>query len=454
MLDHAVIDPTAFNLLDASPAAICLADVSGRVTYFNEAAANLWGHKPALNTEDWPSPSTLRFPDGRPMSAAESPALTAVKDGRGSKDEVLLERPDGSLIPIMAFSSPTRDDRGAITGAFIIMIDISERKKADEATFRLAAIVESSDDAIVSKTLDGVITSWNMGAQRLFGYCAHEAIGRHISLIIPKNRKDEENSILERIRIGERVNHFDTIRQHKDGTLLHVSLTISPIKNAAGKIIGASKIARDVSDRKETEGRIRLLLREVNHRVKNQFAVILSMIRETNKRAVSSDDFEQQVRERIMALARSHDLLVEDDWRGAKLAQLVVSQLEPFATSDRFEVAGESLTLSSTAVQYLGIAFHELATNSAKYGALSAVGGTISVTWSRTGDDKARLRLIWKEKGGPSVQEPSRKGFGRVVLERVTPAAVDGVGHLSYDPDGVTWTLDAPVASLTAFRVE
>ncbi|MFU0508051.1 HWE histidine kinase domain-containing protein, partial [Pseudaminobacter sp. NGMCC 1.201702] len=226
-----------------------------------------------------------------------------------------------------------------------------------------------------------------------FGYSAEEAIGKHISFLIPADRKAEEDLILNRIRSGERVDHFDTIRQRKDGTLVHVSLTISPVKNSAGTIIGASKIARDVSDRKESESRIRMLMREVNHRVKNQFAVILSMVRETNKRASSTDEFEEQVRERIMALARSHDLLVEGDWRGATLAHLVLNQLEPFADHDRFEVAGEDLTLSATAVQYLGIAFHELATNSIKYGALSNPRGVIAVEWSRTGDDKSRLRL-------------------------------------------------------------
>ena len=142
----------------------------------------------------------------------------------------------------------------------------SLRLKADKAIGLLAAIVDSSDDAIVSKSLDGVITSWNVGAERLFGYSAKEAIGQHISLIIPANRRDEETIILERLRRGERIDHFDTVRVHKDGTALDISLTISPVKDATGKIIGASKIARDFTQRKrieralgESEARFRLL---------------------------------------------------------------------------------------------------------------------------------------------------------------------------------------------------
>ena len=131
------------------------------------------------------------------------------------------------------------------------------RLKADKAIGLLAAIVDSSEDAIVSKTLEGIITSWNTGAERLFGYTASEAVGQHISLIIPVNRRNEETVIIERIRKGERIEHFDTVRVHKDKTPLDISLTISPVRDASGKIIGASKIARDITQRKRIERELR-----------------------------------------------------------------------------------------------------------------------------------------------------------------------------------------------------
>src|SRR5690606_3167212 len=140
------------------------------------------------------------------------------------------------------------------------------------------------------------------GAQRLFGYSAEEAVGRPVTMLIAAGQEDEEPRILESIRKGQRVESFETIRRRKDGSLIPVSLTISPVRNAAGRIVGASKIARDISAAKETENRSRMLMREVNLRVKNQYAVILSMVRETNKRTDSSDVFERLVRERIMAL--------------------------------------------------------------------------------------------------------------------------------------------------------
>ena len=131
------------------------------------------------------------------------------------------------------------------------------RLKADKAIGLLAAIVDSSDDAIVSKTLDGVITSWNAGAERLFGYTASEAVGQHISLIIPANRRNEETVIIERIKKGERIEQFDTVRMRKDQTPLDISLTISPVRDASGKIVGASKIARDITQRKRIERELR-----------------------------------------------------------------------------------------------------------------------------------------------------------------------------------------------------
>ena len=142
---------------------------------------------------------------------------------------------------------PSRD------GLSIYFVDISQRKRDEGATGLLAAIVDSSDDAIVSKDLDGIITSWNKGAERIFGYPAEEAVGRHVTLIIPDDRREEEADILSRLKRGERVDHFQTIRVRKDGSTLDVSLTISPVRDSSGRIIGASKVARDITTQRRAE---------------------------------------------------------------------------------------------------------------------------------------------------------------------------------------------------------
>ena len=246
------------------------------------------------------------------------------------------------------------------------------------ANARLAAIVESSFDAIISKDLDGIITSWNPAAERLYGYSADEAIGQSILIVIPETHRHEEETIIARIRDGQRIDTFETIRRRRDGSLVPVSLTVSPIRTADGQIIGASKIARDISESRESESRIRLLLREVNHRVKNQYAVILSMVRESLKHTSSPAEFEAKLRQRIMALASSQDLLVKVDWKGVPLEALVLQQIEPFGGLDRITVSGPAVRMRPEAVQSLGMALHELATNSARYGVL-AHGGTIAI---------------------------------------------------------------------------
>ncbi|HEY4193525.1 MAG TPA: PAS domain S-box protein [Mesorhizobium sp.] len=320
-----------------------------------------------------------------------------------------------------------------------------------DADARLAAIVDSSSDAIIGKDLNSTITNWNRAAERLFGHTAEEAIGRSILILIPENRHAEEIDIIERVRRGERVETFDTMRLRKDGTQVPVSLTISPIKNAAGEIIGASKIARDISQAKESERRIRLLMREVNHRVKNQFAVIISMVRETAKRATNPQDFEKQMRDRIMALSRSHDLLVSADWQGASLFDLIEEHLKPFGHEEQITLSGPLLTLLPSAVQYLGMAFHELGTNSAKYGALADSAGRISVSWEigPQAPDQRELSIVWDETSAHTEQEEdgNHRGFGSVVLQRVTPASVNGMATLERSQGHVRWTLKAPASS-------
>ena len=160
---------------------------------------------------------------------------------------------DGTERPIDDSAAPIRDEAGTSVGAVLVFRDMTERKRAEEAQARLAAIVESSDDAIISKTLDGVIRSWNAGAERMFGYTAAEAVGRPITLIIPPERLDEERDIIDRLGRGERVDHFETVRVAKDGRRLDISLTVSPIRDAEGHVVGASKVARDVTERKRAE---------------------------------------------------------------------------------------------------------------------------------------------------------------------------------------------------------
>lgn len=445
-------DRTYHQILDGLPVAIYTTDQDGTITYYNRAAADLAGREPAIGKDKWCVTFKLFTPDGKELPHDECPMAIALKENRPVRNqEAVAQRPDGSFFPFLPYPTPLQDEHGNLIGAVNMLLDLTDRQRAEEARLHLSAIVESSFDAIVSKDLNTIIKSWNHGAERLFGYTAGEAIGRSVTMLIPDDHQDEEPRILERIRRGERVEPFETTRQRKDGSLVPVSLTISPVRNAAGQIVGASKIARDITSARENQQRIRMLMREVNHRVKNQYSVILSMIRETNKRSETPSQFESQVRERIMALSRSHDLLVSADWKGATIGDLLAAQAKPFPRGEAIEMSGPPLVLSPNAVQYLGIAFHELATNSAKYGVLSGDDGQISVRWNIAGSGASRVfHLTWAEKDGPQLQSIGQGGFGTVVLKRVAPAAISGQGNLDYGPDGITWSVEAPLATVEA----
>ncbi|WP_436250879.1 PAS domain S-box protein [Mesorhizobium amorphae] len=439
------------ELMQGLPVAVYTTDKQGNITFFNEAAAELWGHRPVLGKDQWCGSWKLRHLDGRIMAHDECPMAIALREERDVRwGQAIAERPDGELIPFRAHPVLLRDEKGKVVGAMNTLIDMRSQTQADDARIRLAAIVDSSMDAIVSKDINGIITSWNDAAERLFGYTPAEAIGRPVTMLIPTDHLDEEGSIISRIRAGERVPSYETVRQRKDGSRVPVSLTVSPIRDGIGRIIGASKIARDISATKESERRIRLLMREVNHRVKNQYSVIISMIRETTKKTSTPQAFLDQVRERIMALSESHDLLVSAEWRGATVAELVGAQIKPFAAQDRVSVSGPLIVLEPNAVQYLGIAFHELATNSAKHGALSHQAGRVEIAWqvADAADGIGMFRLVWRELDGPVVDGMARQGFGTVVLKRVAPQALRGTSSLEFDKGGVVWSLEAPMSSV------
>lgn len=184
----------------------------------------------------------------------------------------------------------------------------AERLTGDHAAQHYAAIIELSDDAVLSKDLDGVIMSWNHGAQRLFGYTAEEAVGRSVTMLIPTDRSDEEPMILDRVRRGERIDHYETVRQRKDGRFIDISLTVSPIKNEKGEVVGASKIARDITESKRAHGRQELLLREMDHRIKNLFALAIAVLRLSGRSASSVSQLIESASNRLSALARAHAL--------------------------------------------------------------------------------------------------------------------------------------------------
>jgi two-component sensor histidine kinase len=245
-------------------------------------------------------------------------------------------------------------------------------------------------------------------------------IGQSITRIIPPELQTEEVSILARLRRGERVDHYDTVRLTKDGRRVFISLTVSPVRNAAGKVVGASKVARDVTDRKRAEEMQRLLLGELNHRVKNTLAIIQAIARQSLRHEPSPSTFVESFTGRLQALARAHDILVRGEMQRAELGELVREQVD-FGTHDpRIDWTGPRVVLDAATGLQLALVLHELATNARKHGALSTPGGRLAIGWSsaEAEDGRQELQLGWRESGVGGRAAPAAPGFGTHLIER------------------------------------
>ena len=298
--------------LSALPAAVYITDPEGRITYFNQAAVELSGRTPQIGSDLWCVTWRLFNLDGTPMPHDECPMAVALKENRPVRDvEAYAERPDGTRVRFQPYPTPLHDEHGKLIGAVNLLVDVTDQREAEHAAARLAAIVVSSNDGIVGKTLDGVVTSWNDAAKSMFGYDAAEMIGQPITRIIPPELQHEEHAILSKLRRGERIEHYETVRVTKDGSRIDVSLSVSPVQDKSGKLIGAAKVARNITQRKRAEEMQRLLLGELNHRVKNTLATVQAIASQTLRSAKSPAEFVPSFLGRVQALAGAHSILTE-----------------------------------------------------------------------------------------------------------------------------------------------
>lgn len=314
----------------------------------------------------------------------------------------------------------------------------------------LAEIIEGSDDAIISKDLGGVIKSWNDGATRLFGFRADEAVGKPITILIPDDRMDEELAILEQLRLGRRVQQFETKRRHKDGSSLDISLTVSPIRNRKGVIIGASKIARNITERRIAQEQQQLLMGEMRHRVKNLFAIAGAIV-SLSARSSRGEDVIKDIQARLSALAHAHELtmsgVAEDPGveRSVPLKELISTLLAPYAGGDCIGIDGDDCEVGGTAITHLALLVYEFATNAAKYGSLS-VHGRVDVAIEVAGE---AVTLRWREPGGPPPLPGQSLGFGSR-LEAGLSHALGATIERSWPREGLVATLRMPIALIRA----
>jgi PAS domain S-box-containing protein len=381
-----------------------------------------------------------------------------VKRGEPFERDFRILLSDGSIRWIATRGKLVRDAIGRPERMLFLSSDITQRKESEIQNAQLAAIVASSIDAIVSIDFDDRVRTWNRGAEQLFGYTAEEVLGGLAAAIVPEDRQAERAAFMQRLQAGETI-EYHTLRRKKDGELMNVWIRGAPVCSPNADLrIGGSLIIRDVTAQHRHEEHVRFLMRELTHRSKNLLAVIQAMARQTLSHLTTPENFVARFSERLRGLAGSHDLLSSDDWAGASLVQLIHSQLQHYNDlfGRRIFLDGQDVFLRPEAAQNIGIALHELSTNAAKFGALLVPEGTVTIKWAFVPDSLGgrRLNLSWEERGGPPVVAPDHKGFGHMVMDRITGAALGGKSKVQFAQDGVTWHLDVPATGVIRSKDE
>jgi len=284
----------------------------------------------------------------------------------------------------------------------------------------------------------------------LTGYDREEVLGKCFNALISHGIDPDTMEKVEAAFAGTADTDPEIHYRRKDGSEFWASILVCPVRDAAGKIVQHFASFVDLTKHKQDQARCQMLINELNHRVKNTLSTVQSVVAQTLRTSTNPEAIRESIESRLLALARSHDLLTQAQWDGAGLHDLVDNALEAFGAlegiAERFVITGENLRLPPNAALTLAIAFHELATNAVKYGALSNEAGSILIDWTvKPAPGGKRLILCWREEGGPPVTPPTRKGFGSWVIERGLAHELEGTVDLDYRPDGVVCTIDIPL---------
>jgi PAS domain S-box-containing protein len=318
-------------------------------------------------------------------------------------------------------------------------------------TLRLRRLLDSAaDQAIITLNLEGRITGWNEGARAILGYSDAEILGRSGEVFFPAEDRAKGVFVGElccALEEGRAPNERWHLR--RDGSRFWASGAMLPLLGEDGQPEGFLNVFRDNSEVRAKEERRALLLAEMGHRVKNALATVQSVASQTLRRAGVPQQVQSAFTDRLLALARCHDLLLRGNWNGAPLADVVERALSPYGGADRAQLDGPPVLLPTNAVEILGLGFHELATNAAKHGALSVPDGQVEVRWSlrRTKSSTRLVEIVWREHGGPPVVPPASRGFGSRLLERGLTHDFGGTVKLDFRPEGLECRICLPVAS-------
>ena len=452
------------GILDLLPIATFICDARGLILQYNRRAVEIWGRapKPGQKHDDFRGGLRSFELDGTPI--ARSMIAEVLETGTPVRDaERIVERADGSRVTVSINIDPLRDAKGLLVGAVNCFLDITERKRTDaaledsrlfalEQEQRLAATYEHAAIGITEVAPDGCMLRVNEAICAITGYSRDEMLGSPLFSHTHPEDVDPDREAFRKQVAGE-LKFYSVEKRliRKDGRVVWLSVRSSPVWADEQQLLYVVRVVQDVTERKAAERRQKLLIDELNHRVKNTLATVQSLARQTARAAPTPEQFREGFEGRLIALSKAHDQLTVHHWESADLRALIAGSLAPYAAAgaDRIVLRGEDVELRPRAVLTLAMAFHELTTNAAKYGALSAAGGRIEIRWQPVEEENRRLlKIDWIELGGPPVVEPERRGFGSRLIEGSIAAELGGHARLAYEPGGLCCAMVIPLDSV------
>src|SRR4249919_35677 len=460
------------GLLDLLPIATFICYARCTILQYNRNAVAVWGRapQPGQTHEEFNQGSLFFELDGSPVRRSMVSEVLAT--GKSVRDvERIVERPDGSSLIVSVNIDPLRDAKGNVVGAVNCFLDITERKRMDNALERsrlqaleqeqrFAATYEHAAIGISEIAPDGRFLRVNEAICSITGFSREHLLANMLFTHTHPDDADPDRQAFRKQVAGEL--DFYSIEKRfirRDGRVIWLSVRSSPVRGADGRLLYVVRVVQDISERKAAEQRQKLLMDELNHRVKNTLATVQSLASQTARTAHTPAVFRERFEGRLIALSKAHDQLTSHHWESADLRELLSGSLAPYAGAgpERVVLRGEDVVLRPRAVLTLAMAVHELTTNAAKYGALSVSGGRIEIQWQPVRADNSRpvLHIDWLERGGPPVADPGQRGFGSKLIEGSIAAELGGTARLTFEPEGLHCQIAVPLENAVVnFRAD
>jgi PAS domain S-box-containing protein len=458
------------EILELLPIATSVCDAAGRIVQYNRRAVELWGRAPRPGETYDQFTSHSKFYDAEGRELPQTRIADVLRTGKPVRDEeVMVERADGSQVGVLLNIDPLINAQGKMVGAINCFQDVTERKRVVEALDRSQqdlrqqeerwnATYEHAAIGIVEIDAEGRFLRVNEAICSITGLTRDELLGWRLFARTHPDDRDVDEDLYRRQVAGD-VGFYSLEKRfiRKDGRMIWIAVRSSTVRDAYGGFLYGVRVVQDITDRKEAEERQKLLIDELNHRVKNTLATVQSLATQTARGTDSPETFRKAFEGRLIALSQAHDQLTRRHWKSADLRDIVAGATAPYLTHSQNQIAieGDGITVAPRVALTLALAMHELTTNAAKHGALSVPSGRIAVRWRvlRRPSRSPLLWFEWRERGGPPVVLPTRRGFGSRFIEGSVASELQGTARLNFDAAGLCCTMEIPIES-TMLEIE